>query len=173
MIIRYKLFENKNIDFYDDFFKKEIKDIDYYLNIIDELNINKYYIKQLFHWACMEKLNEFVYKLSQKLDFNDLKGLIRSLIYLDFNYFKKIIIENNLLNYYLSDKDIVEHIISKGYVKKIKFLEENGIQLNQKILELSCFHNKLNIFKYLISKGLDPNKKTKNNFSYKKLLKRK
>lgn len=167
MIIRYKLFENKNIDFYDDFFKKEIKDIDYYLNIIDELNINKYYIKQLFHWACREKLNEFVYKLSQKLNFNDLKGLIRSLIYLDFNYFKKIIIENNLLNYYLRDKDIIEHIISKGDVKKLKFLEENGLQLNQKILELSCFHNKLNIFKYLISKGLDPNKKTKNNFSYK------
>lgn len=67
----------------------------------------------------------------------------RSLIYLDFEFFKKIIIENKLINYYLSDKNIIEHIISKGDVKKLKFLEENGFQLNQRILELSCFHNKL------------------------------
>lgn len=40
MIIKYELFEN--VDFYDDFFKKNIKDVDYYLNKIEELD--------LLHW---------------------------------------------------------------------------------------------------------------------------
>lgn len=169
MITKYKLFEKyDNVDFYDDFFKKGIRYVDYYLNKIENLNIYRNDIKQLFHWSCMGKLNDFAYKISQKLNFNDLKNMINSLSDLDFETFQKIINERKLLNYLINDEGTIEYIISKGDIKKLKFLEKNGVKLNHEVLKLSCFYGRLEIVKYLVSKGLDPGKMTENFYSRKK-----
>jgi hypothetical protein len=146
--------------FYDEFHKEKIRDVDYYLDRIKKEKVGKDSIDQLFHWACVENFSELVLALNNFLDKSSLIRLNRSITYLDFKTFKTILEKDNLYKNLLKDRDFLSNVIYYGddLVEKVKYLETLGFNINDDFLRYCCYSDKLELIKYLVSKGLDPKK---------------
>ena len=158
-----KTFED-SFSFYDEFHHKKIRDVNYYIDKIRKKNIGPYYTTELFHWACAFNFPELAMALVEFIPRNELINLDRSITYLDYEYFKKIIEKNNLYKELINRRDFLEYVIvyGKDKVKKFQLLEKFGVEINLRLLRLACYHGKdVELVKYFVSKGLDPNKKEK------------
>lgn len=162
----YKLFE---WHFYDEYQKEKIRNADYYIDRIRKEKVSRDSVESLFHWACVDRDSELALKLTDILDSNQLVKLNRSITYLDLKTFKTILEKDNLYkNFIMRNKDFLENVIhygGKDSVEKIKYLETLGFNIDEKFLRTCCYSNNLEVIKYLISKGLDPNKIIKDSYS--------
>lgn len=166
MIIKFKIYES----FYNDFYKEKNPDIDYYLKEIESGKYSNYEIKQLFHWACIKNMGELAIKISEKISNKDLRSMVKSIVNLDTNYFEKLIDKENIYEAFINERDSLEYTIGRGNLGNLKILEDRGLKLTQRMLELSCYHNKPKIVEYLLSKdgNLDPRKKKESPFTHAK-----
>ena len=152
--------------FHDEFHKDKIRDVNYYLNRIKSENVSLDSIESLFHWSCTQDFPELAIALVDILGVRILK-LNRSIAYLKYDAFKKII-ETNDLYKKLSTKDIIDNVIYYGgddADKKLEYLQKLGFELKDENLRSACVTNNLKTIKYLIKIGLDPKKIEKEKYS--------
>lgn len=163
IITNYKNFMILNeYSFYDDFVKNKIRNVEYYLDEIKKNNHTENDVVQLFHWACLENIGDLAYELSKILSDKKLRDYASSIINLEHKYFKKILNENKkIIISGLNHNNFIEKLINSDNVENFK-LFSNEIELTQKLLMWSCYYESYNIFKYLISKGLNPERMEKN-----------
>jgi hypothetical protein len=161
-----KLFEAKKKipkkSLYEEFFKDKIRDVDYYLDQIKNHKIEGS-VSDLFHWSAAHQFPEMVIALLDIIPLNKLIYLQRSITYLDFETFKKVLLKNDLYKSLLSARDFLENVIHYAKTndrdKIFDFLEKLGFKLNSKLLEIAAFHGQVDLVKYLVKKGLDPGEK--------------
>jgi hypothetical protein len=154
--------------FHDEFFKDKNRDVKYYLDRIEKERVDKDSIDTLFHWSCVNNFPELALALSKKVDLN---RVCRSITYLDFKWFKKI-----LEGIKITNRDFLSYVIQYGSDKDKKFdwLEKQGYKINyQDLLETACFHDftdenedVLDVVKYIIKKGADPKEFKDGKISY-------
>jgi hypothetical protein len=150
-------------DIYDDL--RNIKDVDYYLNLLHTKNISDYNKSRLFYWSCRE-LPELALKLFSILPINIIIENKRGIAQLDYLYFSKILRKNDLYKLLIVRNDFIHDVLyySNDDTKKLILLKKLGYIFTQKNLESFCYTNKINSIKYLVNQGLDPAIKDKANY---------
>jgi len=169
MITNFKIFEKKVKDlyyFYDDM-KKDAHDVDYFLNLIKTKNVTSDELERLFYWSCRE-FPKLSLALIDVMPARSIQKEIRGIVQLDVDDFKKLIEKNDIYKGLITNKEFLEEIIYYGHdkVDKFKILEKLGATFNQRLLSLACYAGRINIVKYLIDKGFDPNIKKEASFSH-------
>jgi len=164
---RKKIIEPKFYDFKHDIVYKNLRDADYWWEIINNTKFNDYSLEHLFKLAC-----QYVPKLAVKmvdilspeqiiknggyiydLPLNELKRLLtKNDLYKKFNLSKLVNINNINNNDPNGDNDDIEKI------KLLKSLNPN-IKLSANLLHYAIFYKNIKLFKYLISIGLDASEK--------------
>lgn len=175
MITKFKKYKNikEKVDIYNLFHTEKNRDDKYYIDLIKKGEINKYDLERLFHWCCVFDFQELAFKISKYIDNQTLYNLIRSITYLKYDYFKKIIEKDDLYKLLFKDRYFVEYIFNYSekdeIVKKLKLIKKLGYKFIQNDLETACFKDRtgVDIIKYLTSLGLDPKKKKPSTFSHK------
>lgn len=163
-----KLFEWR---FHDDFHKEKIRDVNYYIDKIKSEDVDNNSIEQLFHWSCTYNFPELALALVDLLGYQIVR-LHRSIAYLEYNTFKKIIEKNDLYKRLevvgKGSTEFISEIIyygGKDSVKKLKLLKKLGYEINKDTLRIACYGNNLEVIKYLVSLGFDPKEKEKTSYS--------
>ena len=150
---------NSQYDFWNDYQREKIRDVDHYMNIIngDKYHVYLSQLESLFHWSCMEKESELALAFSKVLPESSIVKL-RSIYSLDYKTFKTIVEKNNLYKKLINNKELVENLIYYGGddVNKLKLFQKYGVVFTQKNLENASYSGKEKIVKYLVSIGLDP-----------------
>lgn len=164
---KYKLLE---ADIYQMYFTDENRNLKEYLELIDSGELSEHDILRLFHWSCAYDFHELSAELVKKIKREDLLKHSRSIAYLDYPLFKKIIEKNNLYVSFLNNRDFLDQVFNNGKdkVKKLKLLKKHGFEYTDKSLRSACFHNSegiVSVIKYFVSLGLDPSKKEKSTYS--------
>jgi len=154
--------------FHDEFHKDKIRDVDYYLDRIKKEKISNDSIDLLFHWSCIYNFPELALALIDMLGTRILK-LNRSIAYLKYDAFKKILETNDLYKKFSNKEEIIDNVIyyskDDDVNKKLEYLQNLGFELNDKALRTASFTCNLKVVKYLVKLGLDPRKKEKEKYS--------
>jgi len=167
MITNFKIYEKKTkpvfYSFYEDF--KSIIDVNHYINIINTKNITEYEEDRLFYFACRE-LPELAVKLVDYVPAKKFSKNNTAVCELPYIYFKSILKNDNIYKALIKEPEFLNNLVyHNSDVKKFKLLKDLGVTFNQDLLMTACFKGKLDIVKFLISTGLDPNKKKDATFS--------
>ena len=167
MIIKFKIYEKKATpeyySFYEDF--KSILDVNHYINILKTKNITEYEEDRLLYFACRE-LPELSVKLVDYIPTKTFSKNNSAVAELPYNYFKSILKNDNIYNALINNSEFFSNLVyHNSDVKNFKLLKDLGATFNQDLLMTACFKGSLDIVKFLISTGLDPNKKKDATFS--------
>lgn len=170
MITKFKIYEVKEYkyyDFYDDMFKKKIRDVNHYINIIknSEYHVSLNQTETLFHWAAIEHFSELAEAILDILPLSSLKKLNRSIAQLPYKYFSKILRYKDLYKTIVSNTNIIEDIIYYGRIdsaKKLFLLKNFGAKYNNEYIRKAAYAENFEAVKYFFEKEkLDPSEKVK------------
>ena len=165
-----KTFEKKIKEPYYYSFSEDMRndnhDIDYFLNLIKTKNVTTDEIERLFYWSCRE-FPKLAISLVDVMTPRSIQKSIRGIVQLNFDDFKTLIEKKDTYKS-LMFQDFFDNIIYYGNddVKKFELLEKLGVTFNQETLRRACYAGRINIVKYLVGKGFDPNIKKNATFSH-------
>lgn len=159
-----KIKQPEYYDIYDDL--RNIKDVDYYLNLLETKNISDYDKSRLFYWSCRE-LPELALKLLKILPLQMIVENKRGIVQLEYPYFSKILKYKDLYKYLITKNDFINDVLFYSYdddTRKLILLKKLGYIFTQNNLESLSYTNKINNIKYLVNQGFDPSLKRKSSY---------
>lgn len=158
---RTKIISPKFYDFKHDIVYKNLRDADYWWEIINNTKYDNYSLEHLFKTACIY-IPELTVKMVDILSPEQIIKNSEQIYKLPLNEFKNLLIKNDLYKKFDLSKIVDIHsdddIDDIEKIKLLKSLNPN-ITFSVKLLNSAIFYKNLNLFKYLISIGLDPSEK--------------
>jgi hypothetical protein len=163
---RTKIIRPKYYDFKPDIFYKNLRNADYWWEIITNTKYDDYSLEHLFKLAC-----QYIPKLAVKMvDVLSPEQIIENgehIYELPLNEFKSFLLKNDLYKKINLSKLVnINNINNNGDnddIEKIKLLKSlnPNIKLSANLLHSAIFYKNIKLFKYLISIGLDASEKIK------------
>src|SRR5574344_330676 len=163
---RTKIIRPKYYNFKPDIFYKNLRNADYWWEIITNTKYDDYSLEHLFKLAC-----QYIPKLAVKMvDVLSPEQIIENgehIYELPLNEFKSFLLKNDLYKKINLSKLVnINNINNNGDnddIEKIKLLKSlnPNIKLSANLLHSAIFYKNIKLFKYLISIGLDASEKIK------------
>lgn len=154
---RTKKINLKYYDFKRDIIYKNLRDADYWWEIINNIKYDDYSLEDLFKTSCIY-IPELAVKMVDILSTEQIIKNSEQIYKLPLNEFKNLLMKNDLYKKFDLSKIVDIHSNDNDDdIEKIKLLKllNPNIIFSVKLLDSAIFYKNLNLFKYLISIGLD------------------